>query len=298
MAGLPLPFTKMHGCANDYVVVDAVHHPVPDPEALALAVCDRRRGVGADGLLLALPSQTADLRMRMFNVDGSEAEMCGNGIRCLVKFAIERELLSPDPVGVIETKAGAMGYEVASTPEGGDPRIDAVTIRMGVPRLERTDIPMEGPSGQVISETLELGDGERLSVTAVSMGNPHAVTWVDDVEALELGRLGPRVEHHVAFPRRTNTEFVEVISPREVRQRTWERGCGETLACGTGACAVVVAGVLTGRTEREVLVHLRGGDLEIAWEEGGGVRMTGPAVEVFQGLWPLDGADAELGTER
>ena len=285
-----LPFAKMHGCGNDYVVVDAFHHPVADPAALARAVCPRRTGVGSDGLLLALPGDRTSLRMRMFNVDGSEAEMCGNGLRCLVKFALERELVPWAEQGVVETGAGTLAWSLhAGDGEDGVRRVDEVTVRMGRPELERARIPMTGPEGRVVEELIDLG-GSPLSITAVSMGNPHAVTFVDDVGAVDLGVVGPRVEGHEAFPNRTNTEFVQVLSRGEVLQRTWERGCGETEACGTGACAVAVAGVLTGRTDRELLIHLRGGDLHVTWEEeadGGQVRMRGPAVEVFQGAWPL-----------
>ena len=285
-----LPFAKMHGCGNDYVVVDAFHHQVTDPAALARAVCARRTGIGSDGLLLALPGEAAPLRMRMFNVDGSEAEMCGNGLRCLVKFALERGLVPWADAGAVETGAGLLAWEVhAQRGDDGRPRVGEVTVRMGRPELERSRIPMRGPAGRVVGEALDL-DGAALSVTAVSMGNPHVVTFVDDVGAVDLPEVGPRVEQHAAFPKRTNTEFVEVISRGEVLQRTWERGCGETEACGTGACAVTVAGVLTGRTDRELLIHLRGGDLHVMWEEeadGGQVRMRGPAVHVFEGAWPL-----------
>lgn len=277
-----IPFTKMHGCENDYVVVDGLHHDVGDVHAFARMTTDRRQGVGADGLLLALPSESADLRMRMFNVDGSEAEMCGNGLRCLVKFAWERGLVPARTNGTVETGAGILGYELRE-PENG--KVDRITIDMGRPRLERAEIPMLGDAGPVRDERLQAGD-EELQITAVSMGNPHAVSWVDDVATWPLERVGKLVEHHPAFPKRTNAEFVQVVSPREVHQRTWERGCGETLACGTGACAVVVAGVETGRLEREVLVHLRGGDLEIRYAEDGHVWKTGPAVEVFAGAWP------------
>ena len=281
-----LPFTKMHGCGNDYVVVDGFRHVVADPHDLARRMNDRRHGVGSDGLLLVLPSESADVQMRMFNVDGSEAEMCGNGLRCLVKFAWERGLVERCAHGTAETGAGVLAWEVEDRVVASGGPVDRVTIDMGSPRLERSEIPMEGPPGRVLDEELRLED-RTLAVTAVSMGNPHAVTWVEEVGAYPVEAVGRQVESHVAFPRRTNTEFVEIVSPREVRQRTWERGCGETLACGTGACAVVVAGVETGRTDRTVLVHLLGGDLEITYGDDGHVRMTGPAVEIFEGTWPL-----------
>lgn len=283
MARFLLPFAKMHGCANDYVVVDAVHHDAGDPGALARAACDRRRGVGSDGLLLALPSDGADLRMRMFNPDGSEAEMCGNGLRCLVFFAATQGLIEQSDDVSVETGAGVLRARLLSTRDD----VADVALEMGAPRLERDAVPMEGPAGRVIDEHIDVA-GESHQITAVSMGNPHAVLFVDDVDAVPLDVLGPALETHAAFPRRTNVEVVQVLDRRSVRQRTWERGVGETLACGTGACAVGVAGVLTGRTERAVQVHLRGGQLDVLWEEAGGVRLTGPAVEVFQGTWPIE----------
>lgn len=282
MTSPTLPFAKMHGCANDYVVVDGLRHDVGDPSAFAREVCDRRRGVGSDGLLLALPSERADLRMRMFNPDGSEAEMCGNGLRCLVSFAVERGLVERATELAIETGAGILGASLVASGEDSD----EVAIAMGAPRLERADVPMEGPSGRAIDEPLDV-DGTTVAVTAVGMGNPHAVVFVEDVDAVALEQLGPAIETHAAFPRRTNVEFVQVLASDALRQRTWERGVGETLACGTGACAVGVAAALTGRAERDVTVHLRGGDLRIAWDEADGVRMTGPAVHVFDGTWPL-----------
>jgi diaminopimelate epimerase len=279
-----LPFVKMQGCGNDYVYVDAFHHPVDDPVALAKAMSDRRFGIGSDGLILILPSDRADLRMRMWNADGSEAEMCGNGIRCVAKLAYERGLVKKKSRLSAETGAGVLGLDLALR----DGKVDAVTVDMGAPGLERSEIPMDGPSGRVVDEPIQVGD-RTFAVTCVSMGNPHCVTYVERVKDFPVERYGPLLERHDAFPRRTNVEFVEVTSRHEVVQRTWERGAGETWACGTGASAVCVAGVLTGRTDREVRVHLRGGDLQLAWDEADGrVRMTGPAVTVFEGEWPLD----------
>jgi diaminopimelate epimerase len=279
-----LPFAKMHGCGNDYVVVDAFHHEVKDPGALARRVADRRFGIGSDGLILALPSARADLRMRMFNVDGSEAEMCGNGLRCLTRFAYERGLVDRKPALTAETAAGVLGLDL--TVEDG--RVEAVTVDMGRPRLDRADLPMVGPPGRVVQEPLEAG-GRRFAVTAVSMGNPHVVTYVDDTESFPVEEVGPKVERHPLFPRRTNVHFVQVLSRGEARMRTWERGCGETLACGTCACAVTVAGVLAGRTDRDLLLHVRGGDLHVRWDGATDhVFLSGPAVEVFQGSLPLD----------
>jgi diaminopimelate epimerase len=279
-----VPFTKMQGCGNDYVYVDAFHHAVDDPSALAKAISDRRFGAGSDGLILLLPSERADVRMRMWNADGTESEMCGNGVRCVAKLAYERGLVPRKRRLTAETGAGVLSLDL----DVEDGRVEAVTVDMGAPRLERAEIPMAGPPGRVVDEPLRVLD-RTFRVTCVSMGNPHCVTFVDSVADFPVERYGPAIEVHPAFPRRTNAEFVEVRSRGEVVQRTWERGAGETWACGTGASAVGVAGVLTGRTERSVLVRLRGGDLRIEWPEGGSVRMTGPAVTVYEGVWPLDG---------
>jgi diaminopimelate epimerase len=264
---VPLPFTKMHGCGNDYVVLDAFETAIPDPDELARRLCDRRFGVGADGLLLGLPSGLADLRMRMFNPDGSEAEMCGNGLRCLVKFAWERRCVPRRERLVVETGAGLLPVEIEVEGE----TVVSVDVDMGIPRLEPEEIPMDAGPGRIVEHPLELDD-RTLSV--------------ENLDEYPVENVGRRVERHAAFPRRTNVEFVQCVSPTEVRQRTWERGAGETLACGTGACAVAVAGVLTGRTERELLIRLRGGDLKVRWTPDDHVHLSGPAVEVFQGLLP------------
>ncbi len=281
-----LPFTKMQGCGNDYVYVDGFHHDVDDPPALARAISDRRFGVGSDGLILVLPSERADVRMRMWNADGSESEMCGNGLRCVAKFAYERGLAPRRPRLTAETGAGVLALDL----DVRDGRVEAVTVDMGEPVLECARIPVAGPlagAGRpVVDEPLAVGD-RTLRVTCVSMGNPHCVTFVDDAKAFPVERYGPLIENHPAFPRRTNAEFVQVVSRGEVVQRTWERGAGETWACGTGASAVCVAGALTGRTDRRVLVHLLGGDLRIEWREDGHVLKTGPAVAVFDGVWRL-----------
>ena len=285
MAARTLPFTKMQGCGNDYVYVDGFHHRVDDPEALARSISDRRFGVGSDGLILILPRERADVRMRMWNADGSEAEMCGNGIRCVAKYVYERGLAPRRERLTCETGAGVLGLDLTVV----DGRVEAVAVDMGVPRLERAEVPMRGPAGRVVDEVIRAGD-RTFAVTAVSMGNPHCVTWVEGVRGFPVERYGPLLERHEAFPKRTNVEFVEVVSRGEVVQRTWERGAGETWACGTGACAVGVAGALTGRTDRSILVHLLGGDLEIAWRDDGHVVKTGPAVFVFDGTWPLPGS--------
>jgi diaminopimelate epimerase len=274
-----MKFTKMHGCGNDYVYVNGFEESVPDPGALARAISDRHRGVGSDGLILILPSDNADVRMRMFNADGSEAEMCGNGIRCVAKYAYEHGLAARAAAMRVETGAGTK--TLALTLDGD--RVERVSVDMGRPLLERGEIPMHGPPGRVVDEPIAVGD-TTLRITCVSMGNPHCVVFVDDADAFPVAEVGPALENHPAFPARTNVEFVQVLGRDAVRQRTWERGAGETLACGTGACAAAVAGALNGRTEKRITDHLRGGDLEIEWHDH--VQMTGPAVEVFSGDWP------------
>ncbi len=272
-------FSKMHGAGNDFVVVDGFAHPIDDARTARFSqlVCDRHFGVGADGLIYVVPSTEADFGMRMFNPDGSEAEMCGNGIRCAAKFAFEKKLVRANPVRV-ETLAGIKTIELKVD---GD-RVTAAKVDMGEPRIERNEIPMIGAEGRVVSEPLPVG-GHTLLVTCVSMGNPHCVTFVEDVENYPVHEVGPLVERHELFPSRTNVEFVQVINRREIRMRVWERGAGETLACGTGACASAVAAVLNDFTEREMIVHLNGGDLDIEWTDYGTVMMTGPAVEVYIG---------------
>ena len=279
-----LRFTKMHGIGNDYVYVDLFDESVPDPASLAVAVSDRHFGIGADGLILIGPSETGDVSMRMYNADGSEAQMCGNGVRCVAKYARDRGLARADDVRV-ETRAGLKNIRVTL---GDDGRVASARVDMGEPGLTRAQMPMAGPAGErCINESLPVGE-DTFEITCVSVGNPHVMIYVDDVAAVDLERLGPGIENHVAFPERTNVHFVQVISTEEARMRTWERGSGVTLACGTGASAVCVAGVLTERTGRRILTHLPGGDLELEWAEDDRVFMTGPAAEVFSGEWPLD----------
>ncbi len=274
-----MKFTKMQGAGNDYVYVNGFLENISDPGDLARQVSNRQFGIGSDGLILILPSQIADVRMRMFNIDGSEGEMCGNGIRCVAKYAYDHKLVDSLKM-TVETAAGILHLTLFPGPAG---RVERVRVDMGRPRLKRQDIPMLGPpEEEAIAVPLDIG-GHSLEITAVSMGNPHAVVFVDDVNTFPVGEIGPLIEHHAWFPERVNIEFVQVVSPTEVIQRTWERGSEETLACGTGASAAAVAGVLTGRTERKIINHLRGGDLELEWQDGGPVLMTGPAVEVFQG---------------
>jgi diaminopimelate epimerase len=281
-------FTKMQGAGNDYVYVDCFQEPVPpDPAGLARRIADRHFGVGGDGLILICPSTVADARMQMFNADGSQAEICGNGIRCVAKYVYDHGICRRERLA-IETGAGVLTLDLEV--RGGLAR--RVRVDMGEPILAAEQIPTTLPGGAalpgrpVIGAKLVIG-GVALEVTCVSMGNPHCVTFVDRLGDDWVLGMGPKIEMDPHFPRRVNAEFVEVLSPSEVRVRVWERGSGETLACGTGASAVCVAGVLTGRTGRKVLVHLPGGDLELEWDsENHHVCLTGPAEEVFSGQWP------------
>ena len=280
-----LRFTKMEGLGNDYVYVDGFRERVADPAAVARRVSDRRFGIGSDGLILIqppAPGTGADMRMEMYNADGSRSEMCGNGLRCVAKYVHDHGIARKSHLRA-ETDAGVK--EIDLVVEGGV--AVAARIDMGPPRLERGEIPMLGAPGRVVGERLRAADRD-LVVTCVSMGNPHCVTFVDDPETYPVAVVGPAVENHPSFPRRTNAEFVRVLSPTEIRQRTWERGSGETFECGTGACAVAVAARLNGRTGPRVTIHLTGGDLLVEWEgEGAPVFMTGPAVEVFSGEMEL-----------
>ncbi|MBM3226821.1 MAG: diaminopimelate epimerase [Candidatus Tectomicrobia bacterium] len=276
-----MKFTKMHGLGNDYIYVNGFEEHLDDPGAVARAVSDRHFGIGSDGLILILPSTQADFRMRMFNADGSEAQMCGNGIRCLAKYVYDHGMTQQTTLQV-ETLAGTLTLQLF--PKAGV--IEQVRVNMGEPRLERTQIPMRGAAGRVIREPL-LVDGTAFDITAVSMGNPHCVVFVDDPQTFDVALWGPRFEHHPAFPEGVNTEFVRVLDPHTFSMRVWERGSGETLACGTGASAVAVACHLTDRTARRVTGHLLGGSLELEWNETDNhVYMTGPATEVFHGEWP------------
>lgn len=277
-------FAKMHGLGNDFVVVNGFTEHLDDSilGKLSQQVCNRNFGIGADGLVLVLPSDDADFMMRMFNPDGSEAEMCGNGIRCAAKFAYERGISRANPVRV-GTRVGTKTIDLTLA----DGSVTATRVDMGPPRLGRREIPVLGPGdGPVIAEPITV-DGRVLAVTCVSMGNPHCVTFVEDADSFPVREIGPLVERHPVFPARTNAEFVQVIDRTKIRMRVWERGAGETLACGTGACASVVASILNNMTERAVTVRLNGGDLEIEWQEGGPVMMTGPTVEVFVGRYEV-----------
>ena len=282
-------FLKMHGAANDYVYVDCFQEQSPpDPAGLAPRIADRHRGVGGDGLVLVQPSAIAAARMRMFNADGSESEMCGNGVRCVAHLVVSR---GHAPAGrvAIETGRGVLTLDVERTGE----RTSRVRVDMGQPLLEAAEIPVAGAGRIVDAACPALGQHEPWwddcgldpRMTCVSMGNPHVVFYCRDVARVPLEAVGPRIETHAIFPRRVNVHFVEVLSRDHVRMRTWERGSGITMACGTGAAAVCVAGVLTGRTGRHMRADLPGGTLDLEWAESGRVFMTGPAVEVFSGTW-------------
>jgi len=290
-------FTKMQGAGNDYIYVDCFAEPIPQqPDVLARRISDRHFGVGSDGLILICPSQQADARMRMFNADGSESEMCGNGIRCVAKYVYDHGICRNETLR-IETGRGVLTLTLEIA--GG--RVQRVRVDMGEPILDPAGIPVEFPRpydgdrivdfpaekyiafGSSAAWMEDCGWDPRM--TCVSMGNPHAIFFPRFVASVPLESVGPFLEGQPIFPRRINVHIVQVHGPREVTMRTWERGSGITLACGTGACAVCVAGALSGRTERTILAHLPGGDLELEWAEDGRVHMTGPAVEVFSGVW-------------
>ncbi len=276
-----MKFTKMHGAGNDYVYVNCFEEPYPsDVTDLAQKISDRHRGVGGDGLILICPSDQADARMRMFNADGSEAEMCGNDVRCVAKYVYDHGIAAKEQLK-IETGAGILDLEVF-TEQG---KVIQVKVDMGEPILDGLQIPTLWSENPVVAKALNIGT-RSFNATCVSMGNPHCVIFVPEIsDDLVLGE-GPNIENHENFPARVNVEFVEILSPTEMRQRTWERGSGETQACGTGASAVCVAGVLEGRTARKVTIHLLGGDLELEWNDSDNhVYMTGPAAEVFSGEW-------------
>jgi diaminopimelate epimerase len=278
-----MKFTKMQGLGNDYVYVDAAREEIADPSGLARIISDRHFGVGGDGLILIHPSRQADVRMQMLNADGSEAQMCGNGIRCVAKYAWDHELSRANPMRV-ETAAGVKEIRLHLGPAG---KVEAATVDMGEPILAPGEVPVDLPDlDRVVDRPTDTPLGT-LPMTCVSMGNPHAVFYVDDARAVDLSAVGPAIENDKLFPERVNVHFVQVHGGGEVTVATWERGSGITLACGTGASAVCVAGVLTGRGERKITAHLPGGDLELEYRQDGHVLMTGPAVEVFSGEYPI-----------
>ena len=290
-----MKFIKMHGLGNDYIYVNCFDEKVDNPAKLAPVISNRHFGIGADGLILICPSQTADVRMRIFNADGSEAEMCGNGIRCVAKYAYEHKLARPGgtfsvpgrppcPASMsIETGNGNLTVGLIT---GDKDLVQKVCVNMGQPILSPAETPVKLPGEKTIEEPIEIL-GQKLLMTCVSMGNPHAVFFCDDVHSIELEMLGPAIENYNLFPNRTNVHFVQADNPAEFTMRTWERGSGITLACGTGACAALAASVLTERTERTSTAHLPGGDLDLTWsDEDNCIYMTGPATEVFEGTWP------------
>jgi diaminopimelate epimerase len=276
-----LSFTKMHGAGNDFVVLDGIRDELPELAPIAELLADRNFGIGCDQILVVRPSKNADFRMEIFNADGSQVEMCANGIRAFYHYLRLHDHTQADEVSV-ETLGG-----IVYPRSNGE---DEVTVNMGLPVLAPAKIPTtlgEG-EGPVLNQALEVA-GQTLQVSSISMGNPHAVIYVDgDVDDYPVEEIGPLVENHPAFPNRVNVEFVQVLSSSRVRQRTWERGAGETLACGSGACAVTVASILNGKTDRDLRIELRGGELQINWlSEDANVFMTGPATEVFSGQFPL-----------
>lgn len=273
-------FTKMHGIGNDYIYINCMESEPERPEELAREMSDRHFGVGGDGLVLILPSRVADLRMRMFNSDGSEARMCGNASRCIAKYAATHGLTDKSSIS-LETLSGV---KVLLINRGADGGVESVTVDMGTPVLKASEVPVKAP-GETLEEAMIETSCGTVRLTAVSMGNPHGVVPVDSLESIDFDRLGPELECHPMWPDRANIEFVEVETPRSVKMRVWERGTGETLACGTGACATVAALHRAGLVERDVTVHLRGGDLQISLAPNGHVLMTGAAEEVFEGTY-------------
>lgn len=275
-----MKFTKMHGCGNDYVYVNGFEETVKDIPAVAIKISDRHFGVGSDGLVMILPSERSDFRMRMFNADGSEAEMCGNAIRCVGKYVYDNGMTEASTVS-IETLAGVMILEL--TIEDG--KVTYAKVDMGEPILDAARIPVKSDLEPVVGALISV-DQRAWAMTCVSMGNPHAITFVDDITDEHVHGIGPKMEIHDAFPKKTNVEFVKVVDEETLEMRVWERGSGETLACGTGACATLVAAVLNGKSKRKAAVNLLGGQLIIEWDEATNhVFMSGPAETVFEGQW-------------
>lgn len=273
-----MKFTKMHGIGNDYVYMDCTKERLENPGEIARLVSDRHKGIGSDGLILIQSSDEADFEMAMYNADGSYGKMCGNGIRCVAKYVYDNGLTDKTEISVIS--GGAVKY-LKLTVENG--KVKKVRVNMGEPILKPSEIPVVGDGDKLVAVPIVV-DNQVYEMTCVSMGNPHAVVFLDDVENLKIEEIGPRFEQHERFPDRVNTEFVERIDRKNLKMRVWERGSGETMACGTGACATAVAAILNGYAERDVTVHLLGGDLEIRWDETDNcVYMTGPAATAFTG---------------
>ncbi len=274
-----IKFSKMHGIGNDYIYINCFNETVLNPNETAIFVSDRRFGIGSDGLVLIMPSEIADFKMRIFNADGSEAMMCGNATRCIGKYVYDKGLTDKEEI-TLETNSGIKHLKLFIK----DNKVDAVEVDMSKAILKPRDIPVDSDLDLFISEPVEV-NGAEYAITCVSMGNPHAVIFMDGIDELELEKIGPYFENHSLFPDRINTEFVEIIDDKTLKMRVWERGSGETFACGTGACATVVAAVLNKhcRADEEITVHLRGGDLKITYKSDGTVMMTGPATHVFDG---------------
>ena len=271
-------FTKMQGCGNDYVYVNCFEEKIENAKELAIQVSNRNFGIGSDGLILIKPNSDADAEMEMYNADGSMSEMCGNGLRCVAKYVYDHGISKNKSLNLMTGD----GMKVADLTVDESDKVSLVSIDMGKPELNGLKIPTTWDMEKVVNEKIEILD-KAFDVTCVSMGNPHCIIYVDDVKNFPVEKYGSAIENSKYFPNRVNIEFIEVVSKSEVIQRTWERGSGETLACGTGASAVCVAGVLTGKTSNELLIHLTGGDLKLNYKPGESVIMTGPAVEVFQG---------------
>lgn len=276
-----LTFSKMHGIGNDYIYINCFQETVTDPEKLSIFMSNVRFGVGSDGLVLILPSEVADFRMRIFNADGSEAMMCGNATRCVGKYVYEHGMTDKTEVS-LETNSG-IKYLTLSVNEATN-EVDAVKVDMGKAILKPADIPVADDGDRFIAKPVVV-DGVSYDMTCVSMGNPHSVVFLPEIDSLDLEKIGPSFEHHPLFPNRVNTEFIRVIDDHTLQMRVWERGSGETFACGTGACAAAVASVLNGycKREQEILIHLRGGDLRIIYHNDESVTMIGPATFIFEG---------------
>lgn len=285
-------FTKMHGCKNDYLYINCTKNELENPAEVAVKLSDRHSGIGSDGIILVCPSPVADFRMRIFNADGSEAEMCGNGIRCVGKFVYDLGLTSKKDLHIETGVRSPEDKLSAKIPESRikelkltveNEKVISATVDMGIPVLNPSEIPVASSKDTVINEPVNI-DGKYWYITCISMGNPHSVTFVEDTKSLDLPVIGVKFEHNPIFPNRTNTEFIKVISRNELEMRVWERGSGETLACGTGACAAAYAAMLNNLTDNKVKVHLLGGDLDIEYnKETGHIFMTGPCETVFSG---------------
>jgi len=279
---MKMKFTKMHGLGNDFILVNSLNGEFKNYSRfsyIAKKLCDRHFGIGADGLIFIFSSDVADLKMKIYNSDGSEAQMCGNGIRCFAKYVYENKITSKKKF-TVETQAGIITPEIIINNE----EILGIKVNMGIPKLQKSDIPVKGSNDlPMINELLQIESGYQVNVTCVSMGNPHCTIFVDNVKSKLVKELGPKIENHPIFPEKTNVEFIQILNNKELNFRVWERGVGETLACGTGACAALVAGVLNKKVERQAVIHLPGGDLNIEWPENGPVFMSGPAELVFEG---------------